>query len=746
MTNSNQRWIDPADPLKKFLAALGFDASRKFNEWPDTLTFDDPNFQTDKLTLSTEPLARQAQLTGLDRVMQDLKEKYGATLTLQLNADPYELNIHDYTPQKLEDFCDMVAGNPFNVHIQLEKKELAAHWDIAADTVDFKVFLFPEALARSLLVPLTDLEQGDDALMPAFTGEKKLIILVPDHNIALNGEYLAVLGGDAVANWKSYLPTEKPEIGRKKIAAIQGQLEETRWTDISLTHLTPLQLNVACDPAVTPDKSDDVANALYSQLLACSLLYFANNSISNQRKKTLEGADPGADDHSWVASFEADKYFAEIEVGDTRKIIGTLTSTNPENPLQSPQTIGDLVTWIYKEDRGSGNRREVLQAVIANSLQDNKPADNLRELVRRAPEISARVKRRWDDFIGEKLNKYFSQIKDLENSVDATTKSYNEQVQALTKTLIDSMLAAVGVIVGSFIAAVFKSPFVEYVFRIGAGIYLGYLAVFPIGIGLVSARQRFNDSSAAFKKRTEAFSKRLTKTEVDAIVGSAIKDREAWFRSWFRFTTGLYVLVFVAVLTAIIFFPAVVKRWGDDFKLNGISYSGAPTSETVPVVIRGENFDNNKEIVVTFANRSFTNTDGKGLKVHGSSVLVFSPRQQDVAGAIEKNNRLLGVTQGSSAVQTIEFPSIRPSIPQPEFETWTRRVSEGSRFIEASGDKFGSISEISFNGAKLHFKISEDGRKLTLGDAQAGKSWLGKVLEITLKNGEQIKVSTPKLP
>ena len=56
-------------------------------------------------------------------------------------------------------------------------------------------------------------------------------------------------------------------------------------------------------------------------------------------------------------------------------------------------------------------------------------------------------------------------MKELEETVEDTTKDYNDQVHSLTKTAIDNVLAAVAVIVGSFLAAMFKSPFQEDAFR-----------------------------------------------------------------------------------------------------------------------------------------------------------------------------------------------------------------------------------------------------------------------------------------
>ena len=76
---------------------------------------------------------------------------------------------------------------------------------------------------------------GENALMANFTGELKLMILVPDREMNLNGEYLAVLGDDAIGNWREYLPFGTPNEGRDRITFVYGDATATpRWNGIQL--------------------------------------------------------------------------------------------------------------------------------------------------------------------------------------------------------------------------------------------------------------------------------------------------------------------------------------------------------------------------------------------------------------------------------------------------------------------------------------------------------------------------------
>lgn len=746
MTTPKQPWIDPAGPLKNFMVALGFDASRKFNEWPDKLSFDDPNFLTDRLTLSTDVSARQAQLASLDRVMQDLREKYGTTLTLQLEADPHELSIQDYTPKKLEHFCDKVAGNPFEVHIKLEKKELAAHWGITANTAEFKVFLFPEALARSLQVPLTDLEQGQNALMPAFTGEKKLIILVPDHHIDLDGDYLAVLGGGAVGNWKQYVPARTDEAHAKVARVHKDATAKPKWADITLKHLTPLQLNVGWkkpsnDTAGPPAKDDLVAGPLYSQLMACSLLYLATYA---QRLDATTATSGTTAAYEWLATFKEDKYLASIEVGTTAKIGETLIAANANQFWVASQAIGDLVGWAYKEVRGTSIRLALVQAVIASVLQDTKPSENLLELARSASEVSIRIQDRWEAFMDDRLEKYFSSIKALEEAVESTSKTYNEQVQVLTKTLIDSMLAAVGVVVGSFLVAVFKSPFQAHVFRFGTVTYWLYLAIFPIGIGLFTAWKRFKDSKALFEKRKRDFSSRLEPEEVDKIVGQTVSERERKFGLSFRNVTFTYLGILVLMAVAIWQVPALIKQW-NDFRLSDVSY-GAPMKGTVPIIIRGENFDKDKEIVVGIGNSRFSNTTEPSLKVHGSTILTLSPKRKDLIDAINQGNESVRVRQGGGEERSAPLPAdAPPTSPDPVLSVWSWVPKEKGGVAIVTGSNLDSIAEIRLHGMKRDLQVSGDGTTIELPSMSKTEWEIGKVSGVLI-DGRTISLAVRFAP
>jgi hypothetical protein len=743
---TTDRWREPTVPLERLAAVFEFELEKlRLSESPDEVDYTDSRFDATRLALPDGELEREEKLATIDSVLLELREKYGEALTLEFGvglATALTLDAQ-YDRSKLAPFYETISGSTvLNFTVTISKAKLLDQWGFASKSALLKLFLFPEALARNLSVPLTELEQGEKGLLKDCTGEQKLIILVPGWKFALDGDYLAILGDEAVKKWQEYVPEKAPD--KERIEYVQKEASERlRWMHFEFVHLTPLQLNLewkkpegGAQPG--PDANDSIARALYAQLLACSLLYMAGHSAP---KLLRSGAGP-VDDH-WIATFAADKDVVEVEFGNAHSLGQMLPLVSKGNAWEAARTVANLALWIYEATsegkRDVRDRVVVLQSAIASILQDADPAVNCRELVRRAAGISKRVEGGWASFIEGKLEKYFSQVKELEDTVESAKQAYNEQVQTLTKALIDNMLAAVGVVVGSFIAAILKSPFEAYVFWFGTGIYVGYLIIFPIGVGLVSAWQRFKDSQKAFLKREQDFGKRLSLDEVTEIVGLTVQDSERRFIKWFRATLLLYLVVVFLVVFAMFKVPREIRQWNDNFELTSVSYEEPATSEVVPLVIRGQNFDKDKEIVVSIGDAKFTNTDGQTLKVHGSTVLRLSPLQKDLA--IQKNaSGFIVIRQGSAKPQRLPLPSDPAPIPRPVFEKWNLASASTGGVLEAYGTNFGSISEIRFDGKKITFSVSSNGLKLELGNVGLlNGTWTGKSLEVTLKNGQRFQ-------
>ncbi|HVR95297.1 MAG TPA: hypothetical protein VMW27_01690, partial [Thermoanaerobaculia bacterium] len=151
------------------------------------------------------------------------------------------------TAPDLEAFRRRVQGiERLTVVLTLKKWRLLAAWGVQAPHTVVKLFLRHEALARALRVPLKDLE---DELFAESDGSVKLLILVADRPISLDGSYLAVVGERS--DWRRYLPTAPPDPAPVR-AMLDEAVRSLHWISFGLSRLTPLQLEAGWTDG-TPD-------------------------------------------------------------------------------------------------------------------------------------------------------------------------------------------------------------------------------------------------------------------------------------------------------------------------------------------------------------------------------------------------------------------------------------------------------------------------------------------------------------
>jgi hypothetical protein len=543
-------WQDPAGPLERLAAVLGIGREvLEAREDADALFHHDVNFSSDK-----------ARLLSLD-IVWPLVETYGAALKFNLYlGDLLVLKIDDQlNDAKLDDFRQKIERTPIvTLDLKLDKAALLELWGVKpSQDAHVQLFLFAAALTRALSQPLEQLEQG---LLRDADGSRKIVILVPEHDILLEGDYLAVVGGSEIAQWRDCLPRATPNPGQIKY--IHSQAESLKWTSFNLSFLTPLQLYVSEPKQKKRTTRDDaLALAVYEKLIELSLVYTANQTRPSKSDEERPALAPQA--ATWTSTYTAESYVAEILFGRKGALKEALAGLSDMSyPWDLPAALADMALWAYsgEQDRnlGRADRIYVLQGVIAHKLQGSDPLLNYREIVRQAGHLKEEVQWGWAAFVQGKLNTYFTRVRDVEQAVDAMVKSFSEQVQALTKAVADNMLAAVGVVVGSFIAAVLKDKFNPLIFQLGLIVYASYLLFFPGVVGLLSTWQRYRDSREAFDQRKEEFGRRLFPDEVDKIIGTIVEKRERWFRKWFAVSAIIYLAVIVLLVIAALSVPGLI--------------------------------------------------------------------------------------------------------------------------------------------------------------------------------------------
>ena len=517
----------PENPVARLLAfaeEIGIpEKDLRQGEGPATLTYNAEQFKV-------------ARLAGLSlEQIRSLAEAYGPALECKafLGNMPVLGVKPDLTEEELEDFREEVSLSPtVRLTLDIDKSRLVGDWLGDVGPCRPFLFLFPEQLASLL-------QREPESLREELWGESpgdKVLLLVPDRPVDLDGLYLAILGGDAIGNWREVVANRAAD-GSAVERMHDSCRDLVRWRDLSLGCLTPLHLDMEGD---LPQDAE-IAEALLVHQANLFLCYTADQvrlredgsleatyAEANQ-KATVPFCTPGSswDQEAWVAA-------------------GSLT---------------DIVRWTYDraENRDwSGDRLPLVQVAVCQALHATRPEDRCPLLVRIAPDLLDELQWLWKDFVGEELEEYTTKVKDLEDYVDKTVTAYADEVSGMIDSLSKTMLAAVAAVLGSFIGAVLSDDFNPWIFGIGMLTYAAYVFFFPLLYNMIHIWGRYGLAKGRFDERRERFGKRLYRDNVDAIVGKRVEQSEKRFVYWFWLTVFSYLLLVAAAMAATIVVPVLM--------------------------------------------------------------------------------------------------------------------------------------------------------------------------------------------
>ncbi len=600
------------EPLEKLAELVGITDGLDVYETPDEWKY--------YRVIDTSRLAAAAKFAAFEALLPELRKHYGDALSLRFKSKGDWTEFEMSAAKLNEPLVDLRAAvderASLTLDITIDKAAVAAQRNLTDRSVVTRLFLYEEALAHVLSSPLMDL---DGQLFSNVPPGRKLIILIDSHDIFLDGPWLAIVGGKFVPQWRDTIGDPH---GEPLMLALRQR--KVIWNDFVLHRLTPLHLILRVNSAAVDDR---ILAALHGPLFVCSVLFLARRSTWDIATRT------------WTSTFAADRQETDVLLAPPS------TPRKPE--WDAACAMAEMARWAYETDRAD-DRLTVVQQTVVDALQNNNAETNGTEIFRLAADLFLRASRGWEAFIRGELKKYIEQVKALEETVAVTAKDYNEQVGTLAATVIANMLAAVGVVLGSFLVAVFKSPFDENIFQFGTAVYVIYLIAFPIAVGLLATRQRFNRSAETFAARKASFKQRIPEKEVDEITVSILGKSESWFRNWFAGCIIAYGVVVIVLIAAILKLPPKIRSWNgnpDDFTLKSVA-----VNQPVPgaVTIRGESFDRRKDIVVILGHAIFTNAvDPPTLKVYGATALIFTPRPSELSA------KLLTVRQGGTEPKQI---------------------------------------------------------------------------------------------
>ena len=469
------------------------------------LTYNEPDFDRTKASNLT-----------LDQIVP-MVDAYGDALVCRFKvADMTILEIDpDLNIERVEEFLNKAnKTSKLTFELRLDKSKLVEKLvDGTPPSCRLFLYLFPEALERFLSCELGRLEKslwGNDITC-------KVMILVPNREIWLNGPYLSVLGGEQIESWRNEVPQKPLDIEKVKKMYLTCR-ENLKWQESWLQHLTPLHIKV--EGKALPE--DLIANALHVHLVNSIILYTADRTIGNTDKPEFST-------------------YAKA----TQSV--NLTLANPKDQLRKEEKDGvrsllKMLEWTY-EPQWSVDRLPLVQISLVQALYVADQHVRYLLLMNNAANIFDGLQWHWKAFIEGRVDAYMAEVRALEDYIASTSQAFAGQIEAMIKNLSDTMLAAVGVLLGSFIAALFQNSFNKTVFMIGMYVYAGYVLMFPLLYNMIYQWHHYKTIVKEYKTRRRRFEERLYPDKVEDIVGSSITESERNFIICFVVILITYIVV-----------------------------------------------------------------------------------------------------------------------------------------------------------------------------------------------------------
>lgn len=517
---------DPAQPLLRFVAALGEEAPDfRGRERLTEIRFYDEAFSASSLTrLDFETVA-------------GMKEAYGDALQLKiLRGDRPMLDLeNDFDKTVFERFQRRLdRSHAVVLDIVLDKKAYIRR--ILGDTPEncyLLLYLFPERLDSYFFsATLSDLERDLWPERPA-----KTLLLIPNFDIWMDGPLLAIVGGRYYERWQEAF-SEADGASRPE-SIYTDAIDLLRWEDRWLTYLTPQHLSIQSKTETSVRENNQIVTPLRMHLANAILLYTA--------ERTVKKSD------SFVSTFATTRMTVDVP-----HLTAASLQDNDDLANTLAEGLGGLwntFKWAYEPPWALSERLPIVQIAVVNALRASLPRQRYPVLLNNATQIYKNLEWNWREFLDEKFDTYLNQVQQVENYVSETVSSHSQQVTELVKRVSETMLAAVGVTLASFVAALFRDDFDATVFRIGIWVYVAYVFFFPLLYSLSNQLGRYRALEQQFQYRRDRFEQRLHPDEVDEIVGGEVQASRKRFWLWFRVTATVYFLVMAVGIIAAFAIP-----------------------------------------------------------------------------------------------------------------------------------------------------------------------------------------------
>ena len=434
--------------------------------------------------------------------------------------------------QKLNEFkADIAQIDTLKLILKIDKQKILQQLfggNIPANVTAF-LYFFNSSLENFIGRGLIKLERELD-----LSEDKKIILLVAERSILLEGRFLSVWGGNEIFNLESLtVPTEEEFSRLKQIR--HKRLNNLTWQGFELNYLTPLNFEFE----QFDESTGNVADTLYNYAAQMILLYIADRSA-------IKG-------DLLIAIFNTSNKSIDVKVN-------TYTSLKRESDRQNIKILFDLFKWIYIKEDTSYDRYSIAQITIVQILQSLDKSDYYRAFISKAEIVLDDTRYRTKAFVENKIDDYIQQELKLEDYVINSIKNFEDEIINLIKSISETIKGAITVAIGSFVAAVLGGNFNSLIFRISLGTYIVYIAIFPFLLSTSNQHYKYKLMVSSYEQRIIRFKHNLDSEKVDTIVARRFSKITQKFRRLFTIVIILYIAIVASGILAIIYIPNLVAN------------------------------------------------------------------------------------------------------------------------------------------------------------------------------------------
>jgi len=488
----------------------------------------------DRLTVSMRDVPSTMLRSLTLEHCRTLLESFGDSITFEVVADSLPLlSLSDATDEDaIERFHkDIEKCASATVTVAIDKGKLANHCGLIDNTHRVVVFLFRPALLRLLTHTLKKPDHLEAELWNGAV-DRKVVIVVDEDDLSLEGAYWAILGIDQADRMGQMIPVCDEDV-QSAARVLRHCKEAVRWDKQFLAVLAPACFRISGDH----QPESDVARLAMANWANVCILFTADR-VQVIRDRI-------------VGTFATERSRCQVSLFD--ELPGGVSPM-----LENVTALGDIAEWAYDEKWGS-DRLRMVQVNVSRSLAYGEQPRPASSLVVRAQGIGDELEWHWKSFIAEEIDRFVEEERTLEDEVAQAVEGFDGQVAEMIKSLSGSMLAAVGVLIGSVIAAAFKGTFNATVFSIGVWAYVVYLLLFPGLYNMIHHILRFRAASSIFERRRKRFRRLLAPEVVDEITGTHVRNAKRRFWGWFIFTLVAFGGVIIACYLADHHIPSLLK-------------------------------------------------------------------------------------------------------------------------------------------------------------------------------------------